>query len=237
MRTDVKLRDGYTLADLQRIARIVTVTTSGATTNTVDDEAEAYHGAVEALYSAVEPVTEQALFAAAQDALRRHLRRELAYRGRRTSGARYAAYWDRSSWFTPPVDAQVVIPIAVRQVMAYLPDRHRQVLTVYADANLNRAEAATILGVSPAVAATAIWRARQAFEALWYDHESPPAKSRRTFRKTRQTDGQLAPCGTMAAVQRHLYHKEPLDDACRDARRVHNAPYLAASYQRRKATA
>lgn len=221
-----ELRWGYTLADVQEIARKAAFTNRFMASDFRDRVDAAWHAVVVELYTAEQPPTIHDLATVARAAVWAMVRdhhQTYGYADREwaagyASAPRFVAYWTEPPG--TPMEERVVERVATPQVWWALSDRDRQVLAAFAAAGDNRSAAAA-LGMPVGSFRTYISQARRAWLALWHEGETPPRP--RVVRPHSRYDGSdLAPCGTNGAAERHRRRGEPVDEACRLAAREHD---------------
>lgn len=214
------LRFGYTLNDLDRIARTAVQIRWTMAMPSLDRYSIAWSAIVEALYSAETPPSNRDLVAAGQAAIRNEVRsihRTFGLpldgeHGGHTHGV--AVYW----WLNAAPAASPERPIVDRQALAailpLLAETGRQALLAVAAADGDRSRAAEALGVSSRVLLKRLTEARAMFLRWWHEHEAPST----VWRESRRLGvDDLVPCGTPAAYHRHRRRGEPTCEPCRRA--------------------
>lgn len=174
------LRFGYTLRDLRQIARYAARDCRWAAALPWPERVDtALSALAEHLYGSAQAPSPGELRTKAWTALSTRIRRELRHHGfdRDTGQMRtgFLRFWNSSAAMAAPEDA-VVERLARAQIWRALPATLRDALEALAEGELTEdpyGHAAHILGVSRAVAATRISRARAAFLAHWHEHEEP----------------------------------------------------------------
>jgi len=195
----MELRHGYTLADLQRVARAATLGTRSMLGDFADRYAEAYGAMVEYLYSTDEPMPEVMLYRAAQDGLHAQAAKDRSYRGiaRHEGGGtsepctapRFAIYWSDLHRSTPSPEDRIVERLALQQILPTLAPRQRQAVGALAAFGDYRSAAAALGGIADTAYRQALASGRKRFMALWHEGESPSriwAADRRTGRGLRE---------------------------------------------------
>jgi hypothetical protein len=168
------LRHGYTVDRLDRLARQVARKFYGWAHNGGNVYDLAWSGIAEALYAAAEPPTERQLIHAGMAAVQQEWKQEAHGHGRLGSagirqevGPRFAKFWEGSTVAHFPED-RIVDHVAVRQVLADMPERQRDLLhTVAAHQDLRTAAAA--LDVPYKTLTARLVEARRSFCRRWYD--------------------------------------------------------------------
>lgn len=232
----MELRHGYTLADVDGIARSAARTAGAYTSDFTERFDLAYSAVVEALFAADDRPSGHELFDAGCLAIWRELRAAqrgwglvpAAGGGQRTMAA-FDRYWAAHAPPTPSPEQMVVEATAGRQIWSTLTALQREALTVYAACGFSLPAAAEALGVPVKTLSARVDYARAAFLRLWHQGETPSRKWRRNG--VRRSDARLVPCGTDSAYFRHRRRGEPVDEACRAA----HAAYVAACKARRAA--
>lgn len=191
------LRHGYTLDDLNRIARTVVVANAqwwrGADRH--DQVGIAFSAVAEHLYLADGAPTERELHAAGTRALVEDVKAYRHHHGLRDGGhgltgeaPRFAAFW-----YEPPADPwedRLLDRIAVAQIMPTLDEPLMQAIAALAALD-DYALAADALDLKYPTLTARINRGRKAFRQHWYAPETAPA--------TRGTDRRV---GSRTAVER-----------------------------------
>lgn len=239
MTTSAAVAHGYTMHELDRIARIAVsnpFTGIGRSNADADELYEAAWGAAaELLCSAAEPPLLQDLMAVARravDTTRRVINRHRGLDEARPWAGLYAAERYVRFWLNPspgdPVADRVVDSLAVQQVVDQLTPGRRRALVVLAVHNGDIAAAAETYGRSRQAYGTQVWSARRSALTLWHDGETPRHPTQVLSTAGRATD---FPCGTNQAYRRHARRREQPCEDCREAHRKHMADY----HQKRKA--
>lgn len=216
------VRHGYTLADIDRIARQAAGSNKWLVSDYTDRYEAAWGAVTEHLLTADERPEAHDLARTGKGAIMGLLRDHCHHYGYADrdltagmgSAPRFAAYWAEPP--RTPMDEMVCERIALSQVLAALPARRQEILHVLAAAGDHPA-AADALGITRQSLGTGAARARRSFLALWHEGETPRHvrwTSRRPNMPQRLPE---APCGTDAAYRRHLRRREVPDDVCRRA--------------------
>lgn len=220
-----ELRYGFTLADMDGIARSATVTAGYAASNFDDRYSEAWMAVAETLYAAEQAPTRRDLWYAGLDAVYMSIRDDRRHYGAPTdkrdaplaSAPGFLRFWD-SYVVQPDFSGHLVELHALNQIWPQLGAAHQRALLALA-AGGTLASAAEAMGLPLGSAQTRIDRARHRFRVLWHEHEKPSRLWRKTLAKL--PDEVLKPCGTTAAYARHRRRSEAVDDACAEAWRVY----------------
>lgn len=188
--TTTGLRFGYTFHDLQKIAEYAAYDCRWAGSIPWAERVEtALSALAERLYAAEEPPSDKELRNTAWNALSTRVRRELRHHGfdHANGGLRqgFARYWNGARLSGSPEDA-IVDRLALAQIWAKLHPTLRAALQALADCDDDYGRAADKLGITRAVLATRVSRARAAFLSWWHEHEEP---SRLYSRHQRRADG------------------------------------------------
>lgn len=175
------LRYGYTIADLQRLARLVAATTPTGTGYT-DRYAEAYSAIAEHLYASTERPDDHDLVHAGRDAVlteKRRLLRQHGYaaptdraEGGVGTGPRFVAYWDWAAQPTPSPENKVVDRVAVGQIMPLLMPKELAAVNALA-AFGDHQSAAAALGMNYKQFCDNLNRGRRRFLTWWHEGEVP----------------------------------------------------------------
>ncbi len=215
---------GYTLHDVNGIARSAVVAAGYAPSNFVDRYEEAWSAVVEALYSADAAPDRQALWYAGLDAVHAAIRDDRRHYGASTfdreselaSAPGFVRYW--GNVVTPDFSPGLVERYAAFQIWPRLAGHHQRSLLAFAAAG-GLTEAARLLDASVHAAQQRIDRARAEFRRLWHEHETPSRQWRKTYAE--RPAETLKGCGTTAAYTRHRRRKETACDACAEAWRTY----------------
>ncbi|GIE30144.1 hypothetical protein Ait01nite_031890 [Actinoplanes italicus] len=216
---------GYTLHDLNGLAKSAAITASPSAAGYDDRYDEAWSAIVEHLFTVEQPPTGRDLWYAGLNAVRHAGATDRRHHGASSSGGyngptgasdRFAQYW--SNTVTHDFSGAVIDRYAAFQIWPQLADIHQQTLLALAAAG-DIDGAAVALGVTVRLARQRVSRARAAFRALWHEHETPPPFWHRTHSPVDKAG--LKPCGTPAAWSRHKRRGEPVDQACAEANRVY----------------
>jgi DNA-directed RNA polymerase specialized sigma24 family protein len=224
-----ELRHGYTLADLDVLAK-----SAAANNHTMAaDHRDLYHAAwsaiVDLLYASEYPPARHDLAREGKAAIWRLVRdhrQTYGYHERDWyngigSGPRFATYWHQPA--EAPYEERFTDHLAVGQVFAALPARLQQVLLAAAAHDGDYIAAATALDMPPGSYRTWLSQARRAAAALWHAPEHPyrPSGRRGTFNRRRHR-GEVAPCGTLSAAWRHRDRGERLCELCAPVESEHD---------------
>jgi hypothetical protein len=172
---------GYTMDDLDRIARVAIHRAWASAMDYTDRYDAAWHAAAERLYADDQPATTRDLIDAGARAVNRLAQDEHRHRGydRSNPGAGFEGmpafqrYWALHHVTPSPEDA-VVDRLAFAQIWPTLSATHRQVLlalAVHADHLL----AAEAFGRSLVTYRSHLRSARRAYRDLWHQHETASA--------------------------------------------------------------
>lgn len=181
MSADTELRWGYTLADVQRVARSAAATTRAMAGDYDERYAEAFGAAAERLYAAEHWIPEHQLFRAAQDALFEQSRKDRSYRGcaykhgsgwgENGTGPRFTTYWTDVNRTTPSPENRIVERTALAQILPTLTPRQREVIGALAAFDDHAAAREALGGLS--CYAQHVSNARRRFLELWHEGEAP----------------------------------------------------------------
>ena len=192
------VRHGYTLTDIDQLARIAVyrASTSGLDYPTRFDTA--WSAIVDYLFATDTQPEGVNLVYAGITGIRRLVQTELRHHGvsRAGDGSHWSAfvrYWDQIAQHTASPEARIVDRTALWQIWHRLSRTNQQTLLALA-AHGNYAAAAAALGKSAAAFQVAIGRARREFLRLWHEGETPSpvwARDRHgrevTYRSARRT--------------------------------------------------
>lgn len=172
------IRWGWTLADLDRLARTV-VSNNRAWWPAGDREdlyAAAWHGIVEHLCSAEEKPRRVDLLEAGRQALSEDVKATMRHHGARrdgtNNGLKHAMYWEWAGRATPSPEAGLVERLALAQILEALSPRQREALAALA-ASGDYAGAARLLGIKDQTFRSLLGRGRDGFRELWHEGEAP----------------------------------------------------------------
>jgi hypothetical protein len=215
---------GYTLIDVNGIARSAVVAAGYAPSNFSDRYDEAWSAVVETLYAADTAPDRQVLWYAGLDAVHAAIRDDRRHYGASAfdraselaSAPGFVRYW--GSVAVPDFSPALIERFAAYQIWPRLAGHHQRVLLVLAAAG-TVAEAARLLDVSISAAQQRIDRARTEFRRLWHEHETPSGQWRKTYAERPAVT--LKGCGTTAGYTRHRRRRETACDACAEAWRTY----------------
>ncbi|MEU7855154.1 hypothetical protein [Nonomuraea sp. NPDC049141] len=194
---------GYTIADIDRMARGAVRLDYGGMRWKASDVEERYNIAwtaiAEHLAANDEPPSWRDLVQKGTAALSRYTEADMRHHGHRANIRAYVVYW----WVTcGPHDThedRIVERAALHQILAALTDRQREVLhalAVYED----HGKTAAALGISLATYRSRLSRARRHFLELWHEDEEP---SRQWGKDVRPADLSGRPHGGVCARVRN----------------------------------
>lgn len=214
MTSPVRLRFGYTLAQLDDLTRIALSQTSDG--RGLMSAADRYHvvwsGIALALYEAAQHPTREELVRAGWKALAAARTQEMQAHGYRLDAGEvhvrssFAAYWQ-----TPgePAEERLIERIAVRQTLAALSPRQRASVT--AVAALGGYDAAQdALGITRSTLTEHLMNSRRRVLELWMPGETPVPPRYVHDRKPVR-------CGTPHGARAHRKRRERPCEACRAA--------------------
>lgn len=173
-----ELRHGYSLADLERLAKI-SVTTDiwyqgmhPADRYELSLSAMAMH-----LYETDEPPTANELFRAASVAMRRQVQSDRSAHGISntdvyTAAPNFYRFWWEQFQLAPSHEGRIVDRAALWQIFPVLARRHQAVLVSLA-IHGDHDSAAAMLGITRATYNSYLSEARHAFLRLWHEGEQP----------------------------------------------------------------
>lgn len=204
--TTTDIRHGYTLADLDRLARAAITRNPWYRAADADERyAVAWHTIAEHLYTADQPPAAHDLIRAAWRAADAHTMRTGEERGHgrargehyagRTDMPRWHAYWETVTRHAASPEEPVVERLALAQIWPRLTLAHQQALTALA-AHGDYQAAADAVGASRATFYARVRHARAAVLALWWEGETP----RRGWRDRRVQ----SPAGRRQSASTHI---------------------------------
>lgn len=174
---DAILRHGYTLSDLDQLARrsVARYRRWGVTRSLAGMYDTARSAVVEALYAAVEPPSEHDLVVAGAKGIEVEMRADLSAHGRRVDatkvGAMFAAYWHGHTTTHFPDDA-IVERLALVEILPLLTHRQCEVLVTFA-ATGSQPATAEALGITATAVSTHLNAARRTCREWWHEGETP----------------------------------------------------------------
>lgn len=179
--TAVNLWHGFSLADIDRLARITAARAPGGRILDPGDRYDtAWSAIAECLCSAAQPPARRDLFDAGAAAVNRAGQDYRHTWGmNRTWGSGegdmggYQRYWELARRSAPSPEDPVVDRTALRQIWPTLSATHQQVLYALAIHDGDHHAAAAGLGKSLVTFRSHLRAARAAYRALWHEHETP----------------------------------------------------------------
>jgi hypothetical protein len=175
-----ELPHGRTVEEVARIARHIAFSQRGRILDLDEATDIAAVALVERCYADPAP-TDVDLFRAARSAVSAANQHEYSYagleqhvarKGREGTPHEWARYWHGQTALVSPFEEELTDRLAVRQVVAALPPRHREALVALAEQGSYEG-ARTALGLSVKGWEHRIARARVQARALWYHPEEP----------------------------------------------------------------
>lgn len=212
MSASPQIRHGYTLADIDRLARVLATTRSASWCDRTDVADLCWHAIVTVLYEADQRLEPGWLLAAARQHVHRYVRDERREHGiprddpwaLQGTARHWTRYWNTWPTSTPSPEPQVVERLALAQVWSTLPQIDRDALAALAVHGDYRA-AADALGLGYGAFCQRIRTARWRFLHRWHEHETPRpwGSDQRAARGRRRPDqtGESAPTARLTADQ------------------------------------
>lgn len=196
--TDTNLWHGYSLADIDRVARITAARAPGGRILDPGDRYDtAWSAIAEHLCTATEPPTRRDLFDAGAGAVNRAGQDYRHTWGMaRTWGSSegdmggYQRYWELARRAAPSPEDRVVDRTALRQIWPALSPTHQQVLYALAIHSGDHQAAADSLGKSLPTYRSHLKGARASYRALWHEHETPSRMWGKSGQRGRRTAAQ-----------------------------------------------
>jgi hypothetical protein len=174
----VELRHGYTIADLEKIAKIsVARDVWNQAIPPADRFDLSFSGMAELLYGSEEPPTLNDLYNAAYAAVRRDAQSNRSAHGISNVDVHAPApnfwrYWWEQARHTQGPETRVIDRVALQQIFVTLSPRFQRVLLALA-AHDDHDKAAAALGITRSTYNTDLSDARRAFYRLWHEGETP----------------------------------------------------------------
>ena len=174
---DTHVRYGYSMYELQEIARITVLDNRHRLASGNFDQAIeiAWEGVVEALLTADQRPERNELMFAGWSAVSKDQKAYKQMTGvpvnAHGTGSQFARYWQQTEQIGTPEG--VVDPIALRTIWPRLTDVERQVLKVHALADHSPRAGAEMLGLSVRSYESKLRRARERFKRYWFEGETP----------------------------------------------------------------
>lgn len=191
-----ELRYGFTLADLDRIARAAVAINlkwwSGS--DRWQQVETAWSGIAEHLYAAEDPPTEGDLLTAARNAINDEVQGDRQALGLSHNGKpspRFHAYWNQVP--DEPWEDRLVDRIALKQILPLLTGKQQSAVLALAAMGDYRA-AAEALGIGYGTLNNRLSVARKAFDEHWYAPEAPPTRRGRDGRVKSYSTPRLTHC-------------------------------------------
>jgi hypothetical protein len=213
------VRFGFTLDDLDRLARVAVQVNWTMAGDVHERYCAAWSAIAEELFSAVEPPSERVLIGAGQQAIRDEVRSMHRTHGLPLDGGDgntygVAAFWWLQTLPTPSPERAIVEREALATVLPLISAQDREALLMVAACDGDRERAALALQVHPRTVLKRLRSARRVVFAAWHEGETP----RPVWREARRLpEDKLVPCGTPSAYHRHRRRGEPTCEPCRRA--------------------
>lgn len=175
--TDGGIRGGWTLTDLDRLARAVVSNnrTWWPAGDRDDLYAAAWHGIVEHLYTADSTPRRTELMEAGRQALAADVKATMRHHGARrdtsNNGQKYAMYWEWAGRAVPSPENGIVERLTVEQILPVLTAGQRAAIEALAAAG-DYDEAARLVG-SVTGLKSQLMKGRRRFRELWHEGEIP----------------------------------------------------------------
>lgn len=193
--TTTNLWHGYSLDDIDQLARTAAVRARGGRILDPADRYETAWGAIaERLATATEPPSQRDLFGAGTTAVNRAGQDHRHTWGMaRTWGAAegdiaaYARYWELARRSAASPEEPVVDRTALRQIWPHLSVTHQQVLYALAIHDGDHHAAAATAGKTLACFRSHLKSARAAYRTLWHEHETPSRMWGKSGQRGRRT--------------------------------------------------
>lgn len=171
------VRHGYTVADLSRIAGTCIRSAARRGVRDLDDKrAAAMCALIEHLHEGDCDPGSSALLRTAENAISNASDRYWANQGLNANTHEpqkgFPRFWNAGA--PALLDERVTERVAVYQILAALPQRQDETIRALAECDGDPKAAALLLGLTPAGIAGNRRNAREAFLALWHEHETPP---------------------------------------------------------------
>ena len=178
--SDAEVRHGYTLADIDRLARVSVEIAWPRAMDYTDRYEAAWHAIAEHLCSTDEVPSPRDLKVTGTNAVNRLAQDEGHHHGfdRSNPGAgfegmpRFQQYWAIYGRATPSHEDGIVDRIALAQIWPALSPTHRQALLAFA-VHTDHDLASNAMGRTLATYRTHLANARRQYRALWHEHEAP----------------------------------------------------------------
>ena len=178
--TTTNLWHGYSLADIDRLARLViSIDRWAKDAVTVPDRLDAVRFAIiEHLLTATTRPAKQDLVTIGRSASDRHVEAEMHYRGydpRNILGGQSALpgfqrYWQGNP--RTPAEERLTEYLSLTQIWPHLTQIQQQAVWAFALTG-DHVEAAGLLGIPLTAYSARLHKARNAFAVLWHEHETP----------------------------------------------------------------
>lgn len=175
----LRLRYGFTLDDIDRLAHAAVSTAFARAMDYTDRFDAAWHAIAETIYAADTAPTRRDLTLAGATAVNRLVQDHRQARGMtRTwdssegSVAAFQRYWELARRVSPSPEDAVVDRAAVRQIWPRLSPTHQQILLAMA-VHADQVIAAEAVGKTYACFGSHLKNARRAFFLLWHEGETP----------------------------------------------------------------
>lgn len=173
---------GYTLADLDTIARHAVKAARGKGGSYRDRYQTAWSAIAETLCAATDRPEPRALREAGWNAVNRLVDDRRRHSGRAPGGAvrpSFARYW--TPVHSPSIEDRVIESVALRDILTTLTPQQRRAVTALACTGNDHQAAASMLGLTAGGFKALLNRARASFLEMWHEGETPSRHWRRDY--------------------------------------------------------
>lgn len=169
---------GYTMADVERIARLAVRLRGNRLLDTDEAQYIAWHGVIVALYEAIEPPPRRDLIAAGSQALSSEIKKIASFEGFTPDGGlapRFQVYWSVRHGLEDDFTERIAERLSLPAALSTLTGGEYEALTTLAAFDGDMGATARALDIERGALTARLVKARRKIKAVWFEHETPRA--------------------------------------------------------------